>query len=312
MKSFSFIVRNWPQKLLAFAISTVIFFMLRALISNSVTLTIPVKVECGEDAAVEAVFPSTVQVTFRGSAADIRGLDQRDIDVFLQIFPMTADTNGKVRVNLRHRNIRGTRDVQVVDFVPKQVDVQLDHRSTITLPVSTPTLTGKPLRGLATVALSHNAVQVTGSRRALKLLEEEKVQLLTTPIDVEGAPQDFSTRVKVLPPPNVVVHSITPLTLLATVTITTTNIFREIPLVPVRVVQPVAGKRLIPTPSLVTVKLTGRGDIIGNLTSESVAVFAEQDQTNTLIRIWTPPDKKFEHAEVIPSQILLSPEASHE
>lgn len=308
----SVLTRKWPQKLLAFAIAYGSFFILRGLISEPVTLTVPVRAVGGERIAVESVEPSTVQVTFRGSDVDIRGLDRQEVEALLQISPISSEEDGLVSCPIRRWNIRCPRGVQVVTIKPDKVQVRLDRSSTMAIPVSLPPLVGKPLKGLATVTLAESKVQVSGSRRALQMLAREGVSLQTSAIDIEGAPQSFSTRVTVLAPPNIAVQSIHPLTLSAVVTISTENIFREVSHIPVRVVQPASGPRLMATPSFVTVRLTGQGDVIERLGSEAIAVYAELDQTNTSVRVWTPGELKLERAEVIPSQVVLSPEAPHE
>lgn len=304
------VYRNWPWKLLSMSVAFALFYVIRAQISDTVTISVPVLVEPVSGTAIESVTPSSVQVTFRGSSRSLQQIDRRDIiaDLTPPRFRMD-DEKQQESLEIKPRNIKGTDGLQIVQIVPQTVEVRFDRQAFFSFPLDLPVLTGRPLKGAASVSLETNVVRVTGSLRTLGELRRAGVRLQTTPIDIEGIAQGFSTRIRVLPPPNTVLGSIVPLELSALVTLSMRNIQRDIPDVPVRIVQSKTQKnRFFAKPSYVTVRLFGRSEVLQSIKADSIAVFSETEGTNVLTRICVPPEIAIERAVLIPETVSLQAE----
>lgn len=306
----SAIYKHWPWKLLSLAVAFALFYAIRAQISDTVTISVPVLVEPASGTAIESIAPSSVQVTFRGSSRSLQQIDRRDI--IAELTPprfRVDDEKQQDKLEIKPRNIKGTDGLQIVQIVPQTIEVRFDRQATFSFPLDLPVLTGRPLKGVASVSLETNIVRVTGSLRTLGELRRNGVRLQTTPIDTEGATQGFSIRVRVLPPPSTVLSSIVPLELSALVTLSTRNTQRDFPDIPIRIVQSkTPGKRLFARPSYATLRLFGRSEVLQSVRPESLAVFAEMDGTNVLTRICIPPEIAIERAVIIPETLSLQPE----
>lgn len=309
----SVIHRNWPWKLLSLAVAFALFYVIRAQISDTVTISVPVLVEPASGTAIESVSPSSVQVTFRGSARSLQQIDRRDI--LAELTPprfLMDDEKQQDTFEIKPRNIKGTDGLQIVQIVPQAVEVRFDRQATFSFPLDPPVLTGRPLKGVASVSLETNIVRVTGSLRTLGELRRNGVRLQTTPIDTEGVAQGFSARIRVLPPPSTMLSAIVPLELSALVTLSTRNTQRDFPDIPIRVVQSrTPGKRLFASPPYATLRLFGGSEVLQAVRTESLAVFAEKEGTNVLTRICVPPEIAIERAVIIPETVSLQSEESN-
>lgn len=306
----SAIYKNWPWKLLSLAVAFALFYVIRAQISDTVTISVPVLIDQVSGTAVESITPSSVQVTFRGSANSLQQIDRRDILAELAPARFRGDDEQQQdTLEIRPWNIKGADGLQIVQIEPQAVKVRFDRQVTLSFPLDPPVLTGRPLKGVASVSLETNTVRVTGSLRTLEELRRTGARLQTTPIDTEGIAQGFSARVRVLPPPNTVLSSIVPLELFALVTLSTRNIQRDFPDVPIRVVQfKMQNKRFFAKPPYVTIRLFGRSEILQTIKAESLAVFAEAEGSNVLTRICIPPEIAIERAVIIPETVSLQSE----
>lgn len=306
----STIYKNWPWKLLSLAVAFALFYVIRSQISNTVTISVPVLVTPITGTAIESVTPSSVQVTFRGSANSLQQIDRRDIIAELSTPRFRMDDEKEQDIlEIKTRNINGTDGLQIVKIEPQSVVVRFDRQATFSFPLDLPILTGHPLKGVASVSLETNIVRVTGSLRTLGDLRRAGIRFQTTPIDTEGAAQGFSTRIRVLPPPSTVLSSIVPLELSALVTVSTQNTQRDFPDIPIRVVQSkLQGKRFLANPPYVNIRLFGRSEVLQSVKAESLAVFAEAEGSNVLTRICVPPEMAIERVILIPETISLQPE----
>jgi len=311
------LIRDWQWKLLSAAIAAVIFSTIRARISETIAIAVPVAVETDPGVAVASVDPLSVQVTFRGSSAGLQQLDRRDLAVLIAPHGMRdGETTAQIAVN--RRRIRGAEGLQIVQVEPSSVRVRFDAQGTVSLPVAEPPLNGKPLRGTARVSYQPEKVEITGSKRALEELRNTGGQLQTLPIDVEGRSQSFTTRVRVLPPAGIVLSTIDPIEIIARVEIAIEQVTREFAHQPVRIIQALEpGRRLHADPPYVTVRLTGRADIVQAVAPESLAVFVaetgdpEAARTNGVQPIvHTPHELAIDGVSTFPETIRLLPESA--
>ncbi len=303
------ILKDWPWKLGSLLLATIVFYSIRQQISATETISVPVVVEARPGIAIESVEPATVHIRLRGSAKRFDQLQRRAIAA--NISPDFSVTSGsKVKeYSISRRHLQGMEGFQLEDVSPKTVTVRFDRQSTLDLPLDEPILIGKPLRGIARATLSTNVVRVTGSHNTLEELRRAGAHLQTTPIEVEGRTRNFTENVTVLPPPMVVLSEINPRIISATVDILTENIEREFAHIPVRVTQSTdANVRLYADPSYVTLRLTGRTDLLQKITADELAVFAQGLDTNTTLSVCVPHELVIEKILVIPDAIRLLPE----
>ena len=70
------LLNNWKLKILAVALATLSYYVIRGKTSIEVRYDVPLEIRVDEGIAVLDQDPRTVQVTFRGSQEDLRKLDQ--------------------------------------------------------------------------------------------------------------------------------------------------------------------------------------------------------------------------------------------
>lgn len=304
------LMTDWPWKAMALFVATIIYLMVRSRISHVQTVTVPVEVEREPGIAVLTVEPLSVQVTFRGAAANIQQLSTRDLKAIVR--PHVTAHDGVERVPVSGHNIHGRGTLRIVDLDPQFVRITYDRQGQVAFPVAEPLIEGKPLRGRVQVEFSPRTAVVTGARRHLDQSITNGVQLQTEPVDVEGRVQGFTKRLRILPPDGVWLTQIQPPEVTAKINIVADRSTSELRDIPVLVAQPPGDLTLwIAEPPIVNIRLSARAEIIQNLRPEHVRAFidargAASATTNGLpVFVYIPPEVAVDTAETSPRQVQL-------
>jgi diadenylate cyclase len=303
-------VSDWPWKVLALFVATVIYLMVRSRISHVQTVAVPVEIEREPGIAVLTVEPLSVRVTFRGAAADIQRLPALELKAVLR--PHVTARGGRERVQVSGRDIRGRGALRIVELDPKVVLVTYDRQGQVAFPVAEPVVEGKPLRGRVQIDYSPRTAVVTGARLHLDQSLTNGVQLQTEPVDVEGRLQGFTRRLRILPPDGVWMTEVQPPEVTARISIVADRSTSELRDVPVLVAQsPGDTTHWQPDPPVVSIRLSARAEIIQSIRMDVVRAFVDARlvaaaPTNGLpVFVYLPPEVAVETAETEPRQVRL-------
>jgi len=262
------LAHNWKLKLLAVAMASLTYYIIRGKTSVEVHYDIPLNVQVEQGIAVLDQDPRTVSVTFRGSQQDLRGLDQGSLRAVVKL--KAADAAGAEEVILTRRNIEGAAGAVPVEIRPPRAIVTFDREDEKPIPLPPPVVRGRPLQGRAEIDYEPKTVLLRGPRRRLAA-----ARVFTEPVDVEGRTSDFSTAVRVLPG-NSWITEITPPQVNVTVTIKLDTVTRR--LNAVRVL-PLAGRDnmsgVVLEPSSVAVTVSGQAELVNSVAEGSVRAFVD-------------------------------------
>lgn len=279
---------NWNIKLLAVLLATVSFYAIRGATNFEVPYDIPLKVEVADGIAILDQ-PKTVCVTFRGSQEDLRRLSQKDIKAVIR--PKATDPAGAEQVTVSSRDVQGAASVRVVNVEPKTVTIAFDHEVEKDMPVAKPKTIGTPLMGKVDLDYEPRKVKIRGSNLRL----QNKAEVSTEPVDVDGRVESFTRRVRVLSPGDTQVVSIEPAEITVNVKIVTESVSRELSnVVVVALMKPARPAEATIRPDRVTVTLHGRPEAVESAVSNAVTVFAdctglpEGGETNVPVNVYLP------------------------
>lgn len=307
----AFFSRSIAIKLLSVVLGIVLFYGIRSNIGNTVTLTVPVRVDVAAGVAILTPDPSVVKVMFRGALGELRGLEEEDIAVVIR--PKAVTPGGTEVVRLRARNIQGRTDARVVSIYPDTTLLRFDREIVQRFKVDVPTTSGTPLRGRVAIEYEPDEVTLRGPEQKLAQLREEGVRLQTEPIDVEGRVQSFTKSVAVQPPSDVWIASIDPPEVRVKVSLVTEIAQREIPRIPVMMVgAPTNRVSARIEPEHVTLTLGGRADVLNRLLPDTLTVFVDMrghtaGTTYELpVNVYLPQGLELDSVDVEPRSVKLT------
>jgi YbbR domain-containing protein len=261
-------VDNWHLKLLSLVLALLTFYAIRGMTGFEFSFTVPLDVEVENGVAILDQ-PKTVEVTFRGSQEDLRGLDGRQIRAVVK--PKVNDTAGSLMVAIGPEQITGHSGVRVMRVRPDIATITFDHEVEKMFRVLKPRMIGIP-GSKVEIDYAPQYVRIIGPRRSLQ--DREVVE--TEPIDVGGCVQSFSKRVRVLSPSDTGVTKIEPPEITVTANIVTESVSKELTNMPIRAVLEAGNTNSVCIrPGKANVSLHGREGVVKRIADDSVKVFVD-------------------------------------
>jgi hypothetical protein len=305
------LLTDFRWKLVALAVAVIVFYTVRSRISDTVTLSVPVEAEKEPGLAVLKAEPFSVRVTFRGAYADLQQLGLRELRVVLR--PRVNASGGAERVRVRAGDVRGRPSgARVVGIEPESVLLTFDRQDEMLFPVAPPPVEGKPLRGRVELEYAPRLVLVKGAHRQLQEWKDADFHLQTQPVNVEGCVQSFTKSVALATPGAAWQAEVSPREVSVKVSIATGQSTRELREVPVLVAAPAGRKGMCQAlPAVVTVRLTGRAEMVEAVAPEALAVLADArraaagEATLVPLRVQLPPDVVLDAVECEPAAVVL-------
>jgi YbbR domain-containing protein len=201
-----FVVQDFGLKLLSLALATGLWLVLARDPAAEVALDVPIEFDhMPYNLEINSEHIPSAQVRVRGPSRLVRGLRADQIHVEVDLSGVRP---GERTFNLTAHQVRGPRDLVVVQVVPSQFELSFDVRSRREVEVH-PRVTGRFASGLriAKVTANPDHVAVAGPQTRV-----EAIDFATTdPLDVSGVTgsQTFTTNVYV-PDPLIQVVNPTP------------------------------------------------------------------------------------------------------
>ena len=267
-KLFLKLLHNWELKLLAAAMASLTFYIIRGKTSVEVHYDIPLNVQVEQGIAILEQTPRTVNVTFRGSQQDLRTLDQSSLRAVVRL--KASDTAGSEEVTLTRRNVEGATGVVPVEIRPSRAIVTFDREGEKTLPLPAPVIKGRPLQGRVEIDYEPKIVTLRGPRRRLAA-----AKAFLEPVDVEGRTEDFSTAARVLAG-DPWITEISPPQVTVKVSIRLDIVTRRIEAVRVLpLLEDGNPSKVVLEPAHVTVVIGGQAELVDSVVDGSVRAFVD-------------------------------------
>lgn len=298
-------------KIAALAVAVVVFYAIRAKISDTVTLSVPVEAEKEPGLAVLKAEPFSVRVTFRGAYTDLQQLGLRELRVLLR--PRANASGGAERVRIRAGDVRGhPAGARVVGLDPEFVLLTFDRQDEMLLPVAPPPVEGKPLRGRVELDYAPRVVLVKGAHRQLQEWKAAGFHLQTDPIDVEGCVQSFTKSVAIATPGAAWQADVSPHEVSVKINIVTEQSTREMRDLPVLLAAPPNRKGMwLVLPPTVQVRLTGRAEVVAAVAPEDLVVLVDarrapaDEPVVSPVQVLLPPGLAVDAVECEPATVVL-------
>ena len=267
----TFFVENRIMKLLALLLAIMTVFAIQSITNQMDKFEIPIVVKVDEGVAVLKQDAKTAYITCRGSMEDLRRLDVRQLKVVVS--PKNTGVAGGERVPIGPRNVEGwSRGVQIIKVIPEIIAVEFDRAIEKQVGVGKPETVGEPLLGKAEIDYEPKIVTIRGPKSKLG---DRKI-LRTEPIDVTGAVDAFTKRVKILSEGESGVWEVEPSEVTVHVSIVTEAISKEWNDIEVMaMVANDCGRSFTFSPPSVVVSLLGSPQAINRIQPKDLSVFVD-------------------------------------
>ncbi|MBO4287496.1 MAG: hypothetical protein J5985_04950 [Kiritimatiellae bacterium] len=315
------VLNNARWKLVSLLLASLVYFSIRAGVSDVRTITVPVEIDeevkqsnAKNSAAIASYDPPSVQVTVRGSFNDVQQAAQNNpLCILRPRLRVSNPTEDTLWLDIGRSNLRGlSRSLRILKIEPHVAKVEFALSQSKQFAIATPLVEGKA-RGRVELSTSIETAVVRGPQKLIKTLDEEKVKIQCEPINVEGRAQTYVATVKLLPPGAAPTATVEPSTMNVTVTITAETGSRHIEHARVFVAQPYAAQtRWKLEPDWVDYDIKGRVEVVNSVTEGqilfSVDAFAPRSDalTNELpVRVHIQQGLAIDEVIVMPQTVKL-------
>lgn len=266
-----FMSDNLRLKLLALALATASIFAIQHITSQQEEFEIPIAVQMEKGVAVLRQDARTAVITCRGSFDDLKRFDPAQLR--LVAAPRVSGVAGTDQVPIGPKNVDGPlRGVSVIRVRPGIVNLTFDREITRTIAIAKPEVAGKPLLGRAEVDYEPKIASVSGPKTQLADLKI----LRTGPIDVDGAVDSFTQRIRILTDTESGVWAVEPAEISAHVSIVTEAISREWKSLPVLALQQTGTSLQVRfSPARVDLSVLGSPQAVNRIEPNDIRIFVD-------------------------------------
>jgi len=266
-----FFRENRLLKVLALALATASIYAIQRITNQQEEFEIPIAVKMEKGVAVLRQDARTAYITCRGSFDDLKRLDPSQLR--LVATPRVSGVSGTAQVPIGPKNIEGPlRGVSVIRVRPGILNLTYDREITRKIGIARPELAGKPLLGRAEVDYEPKIASVRGPQTQLADLKI----LRTGPIDVDGAVDSFTQRIRILTDTESGVWAVEPAEITARVNIVTEAISREWQNLPVLALYRTATNMKVRfSPSRVDVSVLGSPEAVNRIGPDDIRIFID-------------------------------------
>jgi hypothetical protein len=158
--------------------------------------SVPLQVDIADDLVPAEVYPRNVRITLRGTNA-IYLISETDIEAHLDLAAHSEPGVYKAQVQIQRRGSAAETEILEIITEPAELSLELDTRMSKSIPI-TANFQGYLESGFEMVSynLDPNQMTIEGPAKLLQTLEG----LQTNPIDISGRSADFSARVRIINP----------------------------------------------------------------------------------------------------------------
>jgi len=289
------ILRNYQLKGIALVLAMLSWVIVSRITNNNKILpNVPVQITLPEGWAIRDKDVNTVQVTFRGTSADLGLLGTKSVQITLDLRDEEFESEKTITISPRQVSFAGVNS-RVTSIRPNSVTLQLGREGSRKLPVIVNQV-GKPPEGFKVEAIEIEPplVTVVGAEDVLEQINA----LQTIPLNLSDKIQSFTQRLDVQLPNPEWVGQIDPARVLVRVTITGLTVERKISSIPVFLIQPsneFSSIRSVIDPVTVDVFLKGSPQLLDELDERRIQAFVSTQSLDDLesnirkVNVLVPP-----------------------
>jgi hypothetical protein len=193
---------NWPAKVIALAVAVVVVLLNGIARVDERYFSVPLEVELSENLTPGEQYTDRVRVTLRGDEDEIFRVLEEDIVAIADFSAHERDGLYRASIEIRRKGTALDVDALEVTASPLSVTMALEEKLISSIEV-VPNLIGFPPPGyeLVDYRLSPTQVAVVGPRSVVESISS----ILTEEIDLARRSEDFSERVRLEKPDDLVV-----------------------------------------------------------------------------------------------------------
>lgn len=243
------------------------------------------------------------QVTFRGTKEDLLMLDERSVQLFVDL--RNEEFSPTKRIRLTNRIVTHNSKARVYELHPAYVELRLGREGSRRLPVR-PTTSGEPAEGMRLESVVYEPTHVTlfGAEDRLDAI----TSLQTQPVNLADRVRSFEQRVDVLIPSQDWIGRVEPSRVTVRVNLAGLTEDRVLEGVPVRISLPGDYEGALPleaVPQQVSLTLKGRPELLDELTPDTIYAFAPVESGRNEARVIVHLPAGVELLDVRPRNVAL-------
>lgn len=243
------------------------------------------------------------QVTFRGTKEDLLMLDERSVQLFLDL--RNEEFTPTKRIRLTNRMVTHNSKARIYDLHPANLDLRLGREGQRRLPIR-PATTGEPADGMRLETISFEPTHVTlyGAEDRLDTV----TSLQSAPLLLTDRSRSFEQRVDVQLPSPDWIGRVEPARVLVRVNLsglTEDRIFENIPVRLSFLSDQQQGRNRIPEPENVRVTLKGRPELLAELDASVIQAFAPYIEGQTEAQVIVHVPAGLDVLDISPSEVRL-------
>ena len=302
---------NLKLKAMALALALLSWYIVNSITNYDKTITnLNLEVQLPDGWSVLGKSAETFQITFQGTKEDLLLLDDRTVELSVDLSGENLDPNqyeNFLPVTLTSQNVNHNSRARVAEISPAELELRVVLEGQKQLPLRV-NLTGEAVLGLQVETLTTEPQRVTlfGARERL----EPITALQTAPINLSDRVGSFEQRVDVLPPTQDWVGRVEPSRVTVRVTLVGLTEDRRFTNVPVRIFRDPAqgpGPDLIPNPALVDVLLQGSPELLDATSASDIRAFVEANDRDARLPVIVHVPRGLEVLDITPSEVRLRP-----
>lgn len=301
------LLHNVHLKAIALLLAVLSWGIVREITNNETRISdVPVRIQIPEGWAIRDQNIRSVDLTFRGTREDLLRLDERAVEVAIDL--RDDDFSASRSLELTPRMVSSTTsNARVIAIEPSQMDLKFGQEGRKDLPVLI-TQSGQPPQGLTvqSIEVEPSVVTLFGERELLETVSS----LQTSPLQLSDRIRSFEQRVDVNLPSETWVGRVLPSRVLVKVTlagVTEERLFPQVPLLMVHPVnQPV--NTITVSPDQVDVFLEASPQLLDELDPSRIRAFVSVEgaaEEPREVNVLLPPG--FELLGVRPDTVTLVP-----
>jgi len=291
MKSAKDFLHNFQLKGVALLLAVVSWVIVTQITNNETNISdVPVVITIPEGWAIRNQDVRSVDLTFRGTREDLLRLDERSIQVEVDLRDEEFTSTRSIPLTARMVTYTAS-NARVTQIEPNVVNLSFGREGSKDLPVLV-TQSGQPPQGLTveSIQVEPSVVTLFGEQEVLETVSS----LQTNPLNLTDRIRSFEQRVEVKVPTESWVGRVTPSRVLVKVTlagVTEERRFEDIPLLTVHPVNQPVGLRSV-SPDKVDVFLEASPQLLDALELSDIRAFVSTDgnaRERKPVQVLVPP-----------------------
>lgn len=285
------LLHNLRLKGIAFLLAILSWAIVSQITNNETGISdVPITLTIPQGWAIRDQDVLSVDLTFRGTREDLLQLDERTVEVVVDLRDEDFVTERSISLTPRMVNF-SAGNVRVTGIQPNNLQLRFGREGSQELPVIV-SQRGQPPEGLTveSIQVEPSVVRLFGEQELLETVNS----LQTAPLDLSDRIRSFEQRLEVMPPSESWVGRVTPSRVLVKVNlagVTVERRFSDIPLLMVHPVNQALEQRKV-DPDTVEVFLAGSPQLLDALDPSEIRAFISLDDSASRerpVRVLVPP-----------------------